>query len=280
MKMKWYQRAGIWLLTILVCFIILWPFYWIVKSSFANSEDLFSSPVKYMPTNLTIENYRVLLKGNRQTNTMKYIGDTLTLSVIVLIATTVLCSLAGYAFARNNSRGIRWAFTFVLFSIMVPGTVAVVPLMVMWRTLHLSDTMHGLALLYISAMIPFSTTMFSTYIHQIPPALEEAAWIDGAGVLKAFFRIIFPLLMPIMSTLCIINFISCINEFFYPLIFTTKKIKVLSMILYNVPRLNEWQEPWGTISAAGCLMMAPTIVFILLFEKRIMSGLMMGSIKQ
>lgn len=280
MKMRIYKRVLIWVATLAVCFIIIWPVYWIVKSSFATSDDLFAMPVKYVPNNLTIENYRILLKGNRQTNTMKYITDTVTISAIVLVATTVLCSLAGYAIARNSSRGIRYAFTFILFSTMVPGTVAIVPLMVLWRSLSLTDTMHGLSLLYISAMIPFSTTMFSTYIHQVPNALEEAAWIDGAGMLGAFFRIIFPLLTPIMATLCIINFINCINEFFFPLIFTTKKIKVLSMLLYNVPRLNEWQEPWGTIAAAGCLMMLPTILFILFFEKRIMSGLMMGSVKQ
>ena len=167
-----------------------------------------------------------------------------------------------------------------MFSIMVPGTVAIVPLTVLWRKLGLTDTMPGLVLLYVSTMIPFSTTMFSTYIRQIPFALEEAAWLDGATTLQAFFRIIFPLLTPILSTLCIINFINCINEFFYPLIFTTKNIKVMSMLLYNVPRQNEWQEPWGTIAAAGCLMMLPTIIFILLFEKQIMSGLMMGSVKQ
>lgn len=280
MKMKLYQRILIWIITLIVCFIIIWPVYWIVKSSFANTDDLFAMPVKYLPANLTMDNYTTLLKGNRQVNTMKYITDTLILSTAVLFITTGLCSLAGYSFARGRSKGIRRAFTVILFSTMVPSTVATVPLMVLWRTLNLTDTMPGMVLLYVSAMIPFSTCMFSTYIHQIPAALEEAAWIDGTGLMGAFFRIIFPLLTPIMATLCIINFINCVNEFFYPLIFTTKKIKVLSMLLYNVPRLNEWQEPWGTISAAGCLMLAPTVLFILFFEKQIMSGLVAGSVKQ
>lgn len=279
MKMKLHQRIMIWFLTFAVCFIIIWPVYWIVKSSLVPEAEIFSMPVDYIPNELTLESYRVLLRGNRQVNTMKYISDTVLLAASVLLLTSVLCSLAGYAFARGKSRGINRAFVFIIFSTMVPGTVATVPLMVLWRSLKLTDTMPGLTLLYVSAMIPFSTIMFSTYIRQIPMALEEAAWIDGTGMLGAFFRIIFPLLTPILSTLCIINFINSINEFFFPLIFTTKNVKVLSMLLYNVPRLNEWQEPWGTISAAGCLMMLPTVIFILLFERRIMSGLMMGSIK-
>lgn len=280
MKTKPYKVALIWLITLLVCFVIIWPVYWIVKSSFTTADHLYDMPVQYAPINLSMESYKTLLRGNQETNTWKYINDTATIAVITLISSTLICALAGYAFARTKTRGIRAAFTAVLFSTMIPGTVAVIPLMVLWRSMKLTDTMQGLSILYLSAMVPFSMTMFSTFIQQIPNSIEEAAWIDGTGVMGAFFRIIFPLLTPIMATLCIINFITCVNEFFYPLIFTTKKIKVLSMLVYNVPRLNEWQEPWGTISAAGCLMLLPTVLFILFFEKRIMAGLMMGSIKQ
>lgn len=280
MKIKPYKRALIWLITLLVCFVIIWPVYWIVKSSFTTSDKLYAMPVEYLPVNLTFESYQTLLRGNNEVNTWKYIRDTAVLAASTLFFSTFLCALAGYAFARTRTKGIRRAFTAILFSTMIPGTVAVIPLMVLWRTMKLTDTMQGLCILYLSAIIPFSTTMFSTFIQQIPNSLEEAAWIDGTGVLGAFLRIIFPLLTPIMATLCIINFITCVNEFFYPLIFTTKKIKVLSMLVYNVPRLNEWQEPWGTISAAGCIMLLPTVLFILFFEKRIMAGLMMGSIKQ
>jgi len=280
MKKKVAERILIWVLTLLICFIIIWPVYWIVKCSFSPNDTMFDMPVRYLPSGLTLEHYTALIKGNRQVNSMKYIKDTAVIAAGVLVSSVILCALAGYAFARGSSKGIKRAFGVILFSTMIPGTCTVVPLLILWRSMGLTDTMPGLMILYLSAMIPFSTTMFSTYIHQVPMALEEAAWIDGTTVLGAFFRIIFPLLTPIMATLCIINFINCINEFFYPLIFTTKKIKVLSQLLFNVPRQNEWQEPWGIIAGAGCIMLAPTILFILFFEKQIMSGLMMGSVKQ
>lgn len=278
MKMNIYKRGLIWLATLAVCFVIIWPVYWIVKSSFTTSDMLYAMPVQYFPKDLTLESYRTLLGQN--TDTWRYIRGTILVTAATLLTSTFLCALAGYAFARTKTKGIRRALTFILFSTMVPGTVAVIPLMVLWRSLNLTDTIQGLTILYLSSIIPFSTTMFSTFIQQIPNSLEEAAWIDGSGVFGAFFRIIFRLVTPIIATLCIINFITCINEFFYPLIFTTKKVKVLSMLVFNVPRLNEWQEPWGTISAAGCIMLLPTVLFILFFEKRIMAGLMMGSIKQ
>jgi len=278
MKMNGFKRALIWLITLSVCFVIVWPVYWIVKSSFTEPEEIFAMPVQYLPINWTLESYQTLLSP--KTNTWKYIGDTVILTTVTIAVSTALCALAGYAFARTKTKGIRRTFAFILFSTMVPGTVAIIPLMVLWRSLRLTDTIQGLSILYLSMIIPFSTIMFSTFIQQIPNTLEEAAWIDGSGVFSAFFRVIFPLLTPIMATLCIINFITCVNEFFYPLVFTTKRVKVLSMLVYNVPRVNEWQDPWGTIAASGCLMLLPTVLFILFFEKRIMAGLMMGSIKQ
>ena len=277
MRAKSYKRAVVWVLVLMVCFIILWPLYWIIKSSFTNGEKLFAVPVDYF-SGWTLESYRTLFTATG--DTLKYITDTLKVTLSTLLLSTVLCALAGYALARTRTRGLRFAHIFIVFSTMLPSAVAVIPLMILMRSLRLTDTVSGLTLLYFSMVIPFSVTMYSTFISQVPRALEEAAWIDGLGVSGTFFRIIFPLLKPMIATLCIINFITCINEFFYPLIFTTRKVKVLSMLIYNVPRTNQYKEPWDTISAAGCIMLFPTILFILVFEKNILNGLMMGSIKQ
>ncbi|MDO4548522.1 MAG: carbohydrate ABC transporter permease, partial [Clostridia bacterium] len=264
MKMKLYKRALIWLLVLVVCFFILWPIYWIVKSSFTSNDKLYAMPVEYF-SGWTLDSYRTLF-GNTE-NTWQYIINTLQITLGTLALSTVLCALGGYAFARTKTKGIMAAFTFIVFSTMIPSTVTVIPLMVLMRTLKLTDTVRGLIILYFSAVIPFSVTMYSTFISQVPRALEEAAWIDGLTVPGAFFRIIFPLLKPVIATLCIINFITCVNEFFYPLIFTTRRVKVLSMLIYNVPRTSQWQDPWDTISASGCIMLLPTILFILFFEK-------------
>lgn len=277
MKQKLYKRVFVWALVLIVCFVILWPIYWIVKSSFTSNDKLYAMPVEYF-SGWTLDSYKTLF--SKTENTWQYILNTLQITLGTLLLSTVLCALAGYAFARTKTRGIRAAFTFIVFSTMIPSTVAVIPLMVLMRSLKLTDTISGLTLLYFSAVIPFSVTMYSTFISQVPKALEEAAWIDGLSVGGSFFRIIFPLLKPMIATLCIINFITCVNEFFYPLIFTTRKVKVLSLLIYNVPRTSQWQEPWNTISASGCVMLLPTVLFILLFEKNILNGLMMGSIKQ
>lgn len=277
MKKSKCTIAVIWMLTALTCFIILWPVYWIVKSSFTQAEKLYQMPIEYLPVNLTLKSYQTLFAAQ---DFGKYIGDTLLVTFGSLVVSIFFCALAAYGFARNNSRGLNLAFGFLLFSSMIPATVTVLPLMQMWRGIGLTDRYSGTVTLYVSLLIPFSTIMYSTYIRQIPPTLEEAAMIDGTTTLGAFFRIIFPLLKPIIATLGIINFITCINEFFIPLMFTSRNVKMLSMMMNTIPRVNQYQLPWDTISAAGCLMLLPVLLFVILFEKNIMGGLMMGSIKQ
>jgi len=277
MKRSLRRSAVVWGFTLIVCFIILWPVYWIVKSSFTDATKLYQMPVRYLPINLTLDSYRTLFS---YANIRQYFNDTLFIAFAVLLLSVILCALAGYAFARNNTKAINLVFVFLLFSTMIPGTVTVIPLIVMWRNLQLTDTFPGLIILYFSMVIPFSTLMFTGAVKQIPPSVEEAAMIDGTSLVGAFFRVVFPLLRPIMATLCILNFIACINEFFTPLMFTSKNLKLMSQLMANIPRANQYQLPWDTISAAGCLMLLPTIIFIVCFEKQILEGLMMGSIKQ
>lgn len=275
--MKIPKKIWLWIPTIIVVFIIIWPVYWIVKSSFTRSEDLFKSPIEYLPVNLTTENYEVLARIG---NLWEHIRGTSILIVAVLIFTILLCSLAGYGFARCKTKGIQLGFTFILLSNMIPGTVTVLPLLILMRALGLTDTYHGMIFLYCNMVIPFSVVMYAGFIGQIPESLEESARIDGASMMTAFLRIVLPLLRPIMATLCIINFITSLNEFFTPLIFSNSNVSVLSILVTKVPNVNQYEIPWGTTTAAGCLMLLPVIAFVMLFEKQIMSGMMMGSIKQ
>lgn len=271
------KKILLWVLTLAVGFLIMWPVYWIIKSSFTQQADLFKSPIEYRLVNLTLDNYRQLFEAAGLT---EYLKGTIIVTAVTLIMSLFLCALAGYGFARCQTKGLNTAFAFIMFSTMIPSTVTMIPLMTLWRNLGLSDTYLGIIVLYFSIVIPFSTIMYSGFISQIPPTLEEAARIDGTTMAGAFIRIIIPLLKPIMATLCIINFITCLNEFFTPLMFTTKNVKVMSLLMSSIPKMNQYQMPWGAISAAGCMMLLPAILFIVCFEKNIMGGLMMGSIKQ
>ena len=144
---------------------------------------------------------------------------------------------------------------------------------------RLYDTYPGLIILYISAVIPFSVLILRNFVGEIPEALEEAAAIDGASFMQRIFYVVIPLMKPAIATICIINFISCLNNFFTPLFFANN-IQVLSTSIVQLPlRDNMYEVPWDLVSAMGWIILLPIIIFVAVFEKQIMEGIMAGGVK-
>ena len=273
------RRALLIAVTMAVAFIVLWPMYWILISSLKPPARLFSSPIEYFPLALTLDNYRTLFSGMDIASMATATG---VITAFSLVMTMAICTAAGYAFARFDNKLVLLAFGFVIFSAMVPFVISIVPMYVFIRALGLVDTYPGLVLLYTSNLIPFTVAVMTGFIKQIPVTIEEAAEVDGAGMMTIIVRIVGPLLKPAIATVAIINFIINMNEFFIPLIFTIRKIVPLAVGITKVPRnvASHHVEPWDMISAMGILIMAPIVIFVVIFEKRILSGLMAGSIKE
>ena len=273
------RKALLIAVTLAVAFVVLWPMYWILISSLKPQDKLFSSPIDYFPVTLTLESYRRLFTA-MDIASMSF--ATAMITSFSLAITMVICTMAGYAFARFNNKLVMLAFGFVIFSTMVPFVISIIPMYVFIRALGLVDTYPGLVLLYTSHMVPFAVAVMTGFIKQIPATIEEAAEVDGAGTATIIVRIISPLLKPAIATVAIINFIIAMNEFFIPLIFTIRKIVPLAIGITKVPRyINTHNvEPWDLISAMGMLIIAPIVIFVVIFEKRILSGLMAGSIKE
>lgn len=273
------RKALLIAVTMAVAFIVLWPMYWILISSLKPPARLFSSPIEYFPLALTLDNYRTLFSGMDIASMATATG---VITAFSLVVTMAICTAAGYAFARFDNKLVLLAFGFVIFSAMVPFVISIVPMYVFIRALGLVDTYAGLVLLYTSNLIPFTVAVMTGFIKQIPVTIEEAAEVDGAGMMTIIVRIVGPLLKPAIATVAIINFIINMNEFFIPLIFTIRKIVPLAVGITKVPRnvASHHVEPWDMISAMGILIMAPIVIFVVIFEKRILSGLMAGSIKE
>lgn len=264
-----------WVLAIFVALIILVPIYWIFISSIKPSTELFATPIEWFPKSITFENYKTLFT---RTNLLGQIGNTMLITGCSLLITTVVCVLGAYAFDRNRGRAFSLMFAFVLFSSLIPPIVTARPLYDYMNKLKLVNTYPGLILLYTSALIPFTTLILKNYLGGIPVAIDEAAEIDGANSIQKIWYVILPIMKPAIATVCIINFISCLNEFFIPLIFSSN-IEVLSTGIATVPRTNSYDVPWDLLSAMGCIILVPIIAFVVAFEKKIMDGIMAGGIK-
>ena len=264
------------LLIFAVSFVILLPLYWIFISSVTPSSELFNSPIDYLPDHPTLENYKYLVDN---VGLISKIGSTILIVGSTIILSTIICVLAAYAFARIRSRIITIAFAFVLASMLIPDIVLARPLYTFMQKARLYDTYPGLIILYISAVIPFSVLILRNFVGEIPEALEEAAAIDGASFMQRIFYVVIPLMKPAIATICIINFISCLNNFFTPLFFANN-IQVLSTSIVQLPlRDNMYAVPWDLVSAMGWIILLPIIIFVAVFEKQIMEGIMAGGVK-
>jgi multiple sugar transport system permease protein len=276
MKAGIRRRLFMWIVAAFIAVVILFPVYWIFLSSVTPRDELFTTPIHYIPLHPSLENYVNLFKA---VNVPWLAGNTAAITAVSLVLSIVLALIAAYAFSRIRFRGSKIAMGFLIASAMLPATSTVVPLFQFFRTLHLTDTFGGIVILYTSSFVPFTTLIFTTFFQQIPQQLEEAAFIDGAGLGRTLVSVIMPVMKPAIATMAIIIFILSMNEFLLPLIFATQKLKTLSLGITEIPRMSQYHTPWDEMSALGTLMLLPIVIFVIAFEKNIMQGLMAGSVK-
>ena len=267
---------GKWLLFLIVSFAILFPVYWIFISSITPAGELFKKPIDYLPDNPTLDSYKFLIEN---VGLLSKIGNTILIVGSTLVIGTVLCAMVAYGFSRFRSKWISVAFAFILATLLIPEVVTARPLYEFMKKVGLFDTYPGLILLYVSSIIPFTVLILNNFVGKIPISLEEAAAIDGANFMQRLFHIVLPLMKPAIATVCIINFINCLNNFFTPLYYSNG-IQVLSVAIVQLPlRDNMYGVPWDLVSAMGWIILLPIIIFVAVFEKQIMDGIMAGGVK-
>lgn len=269
------QNLVVWGVTALVAFVILLPLYWIFISSITPENELFTSPIDYIPKNPTLKHY---IKLFFNLNLSKKLLNTLFITFFALTISTVICLTAAYGFNRYESKGLQIAQLAIVFSMMVPAIVKARPLYTFFRSVGLLDTFPGLILIYTSNLIPFTMLILGNFLTNIPISIEEAAEVDGANFIKKFFYVTLPLMKPAIATILMINFITCLNDLFTPLYYSNS-IEVLSVAITTLPKEDMYSMPWELISSMGWVIVFPVIIFVCVFEKNIMDGIMAGGVK-
>lgn len=267
---------AMWGLAAVVAFLILFPLWWIFISSITPAGELFAKPIKYWPAHPTLESYRFLIEN---VGLLAKIRDTLIIVGLSILIGMIVSVMAAFSFSRFRSKGLSLAVAFLLASMLIPDVVTARPLYDFLRYVHLYDTYAGLIVLYISGILPFSILILQNYLNDIPVSIEESASIDGCGFVQSMWYVTLPLLRPALATVCIVNFITCLNNFFTPL-FYSNGISVLSTAITQLPlRDNMYAVPWDLVSAMGWIIILPIIVFVAFFQRQIMEGIMAGGVK-
>jgi N,N'-diacetylchitobiose transport system permease protein len=265
---------------VLVALFALFPVWWMVSTSFKPNREIFSGQPVPVPRHPTLSHYREILTGDLIPGAT--FVDFFLNSVLVAVATVVVSSLvallAATAVARFRFR-LRTTFLIMLLIVqMIPLEALVIPLFLMIRRLGLYNTLPSLILTYIGFSLPFAVWMLRGFVAAVPRELEEAAAIDGASWAQTFRKILLPLVAPGLVATSIFSFITAWNELIFALTFINDQSK------YTLPVAVTFffgrdDTAWGLVMAASTLLTLPVVVFFLLVQRRMVTGLVAGAVK-
>lgn len=271
-------KAWWWVAGVVVIVYALFPVAWIVSLSFKTPSDLATG--QFLPTNWVGDNYDNILRGDAQDLFLSSLRNSIGISLIATFISVVLAMFAAYAIARLDFPGKRLILTTALAVAIFPVISIVTPLFNLWRNIGLYDTWPGLIIPYLSLTLPISIWTMSAFFRQIPWELEQAAQVDGATTWQAFRKVIVPLATPGVFTTAIISFFIAWNDFIYGISLTsTEAARPVPAALAFFTGASQFEEPTGAIAAAAVVVTIPVVILVLLFQRRIVSGLTQGAVK-
>lgn len=261
-------------LTPLVVFA-MFPLLWMIATSLKRYADVYTFPPVYLPGALSLEFYAKVLED---TAILRNMLNSLIISSASTVLSVTFGAMAGWVFARARFRGSHLLMRSVVVAYLLPQILIVIPLFVFLHRIGLTNTYAGLILAYVTLTFPFSTWLLTDYMRSIPYEIEEQGRIDGAGNFVIFTRLVLPLAWPGLATAAIFAFINSWNEFLYALVILGSGQKqVLTTGLYNL--VGGENAQWGPMMAATTITMLPTLLLFLIVQRRLVSGMTMGSVK-
>lgn len=268
-------RIGFWLLLAVLLVILLFPFYYAVITSFKFGAAIFE--VDYLPTELSVDNYTSIFA---EQPFARNILNSLMVSLAVVAISLFLGLTAALALGRFRFKGRRMMLLAVLSVSMFPQVAVLSGMFELIRVLGLFNNPGGLILSYLIFTLPFTVWVLTSFIRDLPIEVEEAAIMDGAGPWTLLTRIFLPMMWPAMVTTGLLAFIVAWNEFLFALTFTlSNDQRTVPVAIALITGGSEFEVPWGRIMAASVIVTVPLIALVLIFQRRIVSGLTAGAVK-
>ena len=257
---------------LLVVAAALLPVLWLVSLAFKPTEDIAAYPPRFLFAP-TLDHFAALLRSDF----LRSFGNSLVTSTAATVVAMLLGTPAAYALARTERRAARRIGFLILLSRMVPPIAFAVPFFLAYRWSGLLDTLAGLTLVYLTFSLSLVVWMLRPFFAAVPPSLEEAASVDGAGPWHAFLRIILPLALPGVAATAILCFLYAWNDFFFALVLTRTEARTAPVAVVGFLNYEGWE--WGKIAAGGTLVMAPVLLFSVAVRRFLVHGLTAGAVK-
>jgi trehalose/maltose transport system permease protein len=274
-QQKYGHKTLIFAAAALASVICLFPFHYALITSLRSGQELFQ--VAYLPGNLHWGNYLTALMENGIARSLlnSIVVATLTVGICLLVSIT-----AAFALARIRFRGRKYLLFTILCVSMFPQVAVLSGMFELVRFMGLYDSVGALVLSYTTFSLPFTVWVLTTFMKAIPAELEEAAIVDGAGTWTIITRIFAPIMGPSLVTTGLLAFIGAWNEFMFALTFVISSGKrTVPVAIGMLQGASQFELPWGTIMAASVIVTLPIIALVLIFQRRIVSGLTNGAVK-
>ncbi|MCW2614861.1 MAG: sugar transporter permease [Frankiales bacterium] len=272
------ERGWWWFGGLLIVVYALFPVAWIVSLSLKSSADLANE--SFLPTKASWSNYDLILNGDASDLFLPALRNSFGICLIATAISCILAMFAAYAIARLEFPGKKIILSTALAVAIFPVISIVTPLFNLWRQIGLYDTWPGLIIPYLSLTLPISIWTLSAFFREIPWEMEQAAQVDGATTWQAFRKVIVPLAAPGVFTTAIIAFFIAWNDFVYGIVLTsTSAARPVPAALGLFSGASQFEQPYGPIAAAAVIVTIPVVVLVLLFQRRIVSGLTNGAVK-
>lgn len=254
----------------------LLPLIIALSSSFRTIKNM-TNPLQLF-SEFSLESYRAAFT---KMHFLQALTNSLVLTVTSVIVVVVIASMAAYPIARLNNRLSKFLYLFFLSGLVVPSQMVIIPIVQTIQGLHIPSSQYTPILMFITCSIPFSSFLYSGFIKSsVPIEVEESALIDGAGLLRRFWQIVFPLLLPVTVSVVITQGVWIWNDYFFNMIFISKAAHSplpLAMLGFMGDQTNP--TAWNVLFAACFLCALPLLVIFAFLQKYFIGGLTVGSVK-
>jgi raffinose/stachyose/melibiose transport system permease protein len=262
------------ILLVALAFITIFPLIWMVYSSFKTNQQFTLSALS-LPSELHLENY---VNAWKTANIGTYFFNSVFVCVFSIILTVVVGALGAFVLAKFTFPGQKIVSSLFVIGMLIPLQAVLVPLFSLMKNIHLLDTPWSLILVYTAFGLPITIFLMESFISSFPDSILEAAIIDGATMLRIFFKVILPMTRPVIATVAILNFLNNWKEFSFALVFiNSESKKTLPLGLYNF--LGAYTADYVGLMAALVIATLPVFIIYLLLQEQIINGMTAGAVK-
>lgn len=271
-KKKWLSRLGE-LIMLVICVIVLIPFYYLVINTFKTAQEMTASPLA-LPVKVTFDNY---LKAFNSMDFIRSFTNSLLITIVSVTLIVILGAMAAYPIARRKSKMYKGFLVYFLIGYMVPAQTIMIPLYLLLQKLNLLNSIWGLVMVYAS-WCNFALFLYQGFYKGLPNELEEAAMIDGCSPWKCFWLVIFPLLKPITTTIIIFEVMWVWNDFLYPYLFLSSN-ESFTLVMQVYKGVGQFSNDWSMMLCTMVLVLVPVFIFYIIMQKNIVAGITSGAVK-